>query len=222
MKNKELLFSILFLILYVGCESSQARKDRLAREEQQRIEIQKQRTADSIREVERRIERERQAEEQRLLREAELEKQRREQEIYNKYINNSLRTGATPYARYYGKNSSCKDYGCSEIKVITSNSDVLVLIKRRDKVVRHGYVRAQESYTFSFPNGTYQTFFYYGKGWNPNKEMKNGTMKGGFIEDEVFGKDKPQRIYNSRLTYELILQQHGNFETKPSDEDEAL
>lgn len=81
------------------------------------------------------------------------------------------------------------------------------------------------TYVFNFPNGTYQTFFYYGKGWNPKKFMKKvacGNLKGGFIEDVHFGKDKPQYLTNSILSYELILQQNGNFSMKPSNSDEAF
>jgi hypothetical protein len=155
-------------------------------------------------------------------REAKQEQQRIELEIYDKYINNSLFTGATPYSQYYGRNSTCDDYGCSEIKVRTSNSDVIVTIKKNDKVVRHAYINSGSGSTFSFPNGTYQTFFYYGKGWNPEKEMKGGEMKGGFITNESFGKDDPQYLRNNVLEYELILQENGNFSTRPSNPDEAF
>lgn len=138
------------------------------------------------------------------------------------YLYNSLSTGATPYAKYYGKNKTCNKYGCSQIKVRTSNSDVLVTIKKLDKVVRHAYIQAGDSYTFSFPNGEYQAFFYYGKGWNPEKEMKGGEMKGGFVSNEDFQKDSPQNLHNNILEYELILQQNGNFSTQSSDSEEAL
>lgn len=192
---KTLLKSTLLLLVIIlsSCESDQNRKERLALEEQQHIE-----------------------------RVARLEQERKEQEIHDRYIDNSLRTGATPYSHYYGGNSTCSVFGCSEIKVSTSNSDVLVTIKKNDKVVRHAFIQANDSYTFSFPNGTYQTFFYYGKGWNPNKEMKKWALKGGFITNENFGKDDPQLLNNSALSYELILQQNGNFSTRPSNPEEAL
>ena len=154
--------------------------------------------------------------------EAEEEKKQREKEIYDKYINNSLPTGSTPYFDYYGGNPSCDSYGCSKITIRTSNSDVLVTIKNNDKVVRHAYIKSGGTYTFSMPNGTYQPFFYYGKGWNPEKAMKNGQLKGGFISEEDFGKDDPQTLMNDILTYELILQTNGNFSTRPSNSFEAL
>jgi len=142
------------------------------------------------------------------------------------YKDNSLRNGAEPYSYCFGSNNSCGGYDCSQIKVKTPyNSDVLVTIKKNDKVYRHAYIRAGSSYTFNFSNGTYQTFFYYGNGWNPNKFMKNtscGELKGGFVSNEHFGKDSPQNFYNQILSYELILQPNGNFSTKPSNKDEAF
>ncbi len=147
----------------------------------------------------------------------------KEDATYKKYVDNSLKTGATPYAHYYGKNKTCNHYGCSQIKVITSsNSDVVVIIKRNNHVVRHAYIHRNDSYTFSMPDGTYQTFFYYGRGWNPNKKMKGGKIKGGFVADEYFGKDEPQTLRNNILEYQLILQRNGNFSTKPSNPEEAL
>lgn len=224
--KKIILPTLLFALLLISCESEQAKKERLAREEKQHIEYEKLRAeeekTENIRLEQERIEQDKQAEADRIEREIQLEKERVEQENYNKYISNSLNTGATPYARYYGVNSSCVDYGCSQIKVRTSNSDVLVTIKKNDKIVRHAYIRAGDSFTFSFPNGTYQAFFYYGNGWNPEKEMKNGELKGGFIENEDFEKDDPQYLSNNVLEYQLIMQQNGNFNTRPSDPEEAL
>ena len=154
------------------------------------------------------------------------EQERKEQAIYDKYINNRLQSGSTPYAHLYGYNSKCNHWGCSQVKVTTpSSSDVLVLIKRNSKVVKHAYIRASKTYTFEMPNGTYQPFFYYGKGWNPNKIMKEtseGVLKGGFISNELFSKDNPQELNNNILEYVLILQQSGNFSTKPSSREEAF
>jgi hypothetical protein len=102
---------------------------------------------------------------------------------------------------------------------------VIVTIKKNDKVYRHGYIGSGGSYTFEMPNGTYQIFFYYGTGWNPKKEMAQtscGTLTGGFISGENFGKDNPQTLNNNILEYELILQENGNFSTRPSDSDEAF
>ncbi|MEG0760380.1 hypothetical protein [Chryseobacterium sp.] len=160
--------------------------------------------------------------EEKKIREEEEMKLQKEKETEELYGSNSLETGSTPYSKYYGENSECDEYGCSQINVTTSNSDVLVTLKKNDKVVRHAYIRAGEQYSFSFPNGTYQIFFYYGKGWNPEKIMKGGEIKGGFLHDEEVGKDDPKALFNNILEYELILQHNGNFSTQPSNLDEAL
>lgn len=143
------------------------------------------------------------------------------------YKNNSLYNGAMPYSYCFGSENSCSSYySCSQISVKTpSSSDVLVTIKKNGRVFRHAYIKAGRSFTFNVPNGTYQPFFYYGTGWNPNKFMKQaycGDLKGGFISNEIFGKDSPQYLSNNILTYELILQVNGNFSTKPSNKEEAF
>jgi hypothetical protein len=172
------------------------------------------------------IKREAQTEKQRIEVVEKIEKDRIEKEIYDLYINNSLETGSEPYAYCFGKNKTCTNNGCSKIKVKTPyNSDVIVTIKKANEVVRHGFIKANSSFTFEFPNGTYQAFFYYGKGWNPNKEMTTtscGILKGGFIKDEQISKDSPQVLNNNILEYELILQENGNLQTKPSNSKEAF
>lgn len=141
------------------------------------------------------------------------------------YLDNSLNTGTAPYSKYYGKNYKCPDEQCSGIKVTAPHgSDIVVIIKQNNqngKVIAHGYIRSGATYQFDIPDGTYQTFFYYGEGWNPNKEMKGG-IKGGFVKDEIFSKDNPQEIYSAVLTYVLQLQRDGNFQTKGSSPDEAF
>ena len=141
------------------------------------------------------------------------------------YESNSLSTGASPYTTYYGNNYKCPYDQCSGIRVTApAESDIVVIIKRNNqdgKVVSHGYIRAGQTYQFDIPDGTYQTFFYYGEGWNPNKDMRNG-VKGGFVKDEIFSKDNPQDIYSGILTYVLQLQRDGNFQTRGSDADEVF
>ena len=142
-----------------------------------------------------------------------------------KYVNNSLLTGATPYKDAYGKNYRCPYDQCSGIRVTApGESDIVVIIKRDNqngKVVAHGYIKAGGTFQFDIPDGTYQTFFYYGEGWNPNKEMGNG-VKGGFVKDEIFSKDNPQEIYSGILTYVLQLQRDGNFQTRNSSRSEMF
>lgn len=141
------------------------------------------------------------------------------------YEHNSLSTGAAPYTAYYGKNYKCPYEQCSGIKVTApGESDIVVIIKRNNtngKVISHGYIKAGATLFFPIPDGTYQTFFYYGTGWNPNKEMSGG-VKGGFVKDEIFSKDSPQEIYSGILTYVLQLQRDGNFQTKSSNRGEVF
>ena len=141
------------------------------------------------------------------------------------YLDNSLSTGETPYSQYYGNNYKCPYDQCSGINVTApQGSDIVVIIKRgsqKGKVVAHGYIRSGASYQFDLPDGTYQTFFYYGRGWSPNKVMKDG-IKGGFLQDEIFSKDNPQKIFRGVLSYILQLQRNGNFQTKESNAAEAF
>ena len=141
------------------------------------------------------------------------------------YENNSLSTGSAPYTAYYGKNYKCPYEQCSGIKVTApGESDIVVIIKRNNangKVISHGYIKAGATLFFPVPDGTYQTFFYYGTGWNPNKEMSGG-IRGGFVKDEIFSKDNPQDIYSGILTYILQLQRDGNFQTKSSNRSEVF
>ena len=141
------------------------------------------------------------------------------------YITNSLTTGSKPYSSYYGKGYKCPYSQCSAIEVTApSSSDIVVIIKKDNqngKVIQHGYVRAGMTYSFDIPDGTFQTFFYYGEGWNPNKEMGNG-VRGGFVKNEIFSKDNPQVIESAVLTYVLQLQRSGNFQTKSSNKNEMF
>jgi hypothetical protein len=220
MKKKSILICIAVCTgLMFSCLSEEEKKAR----QEQKLALQ---LAEEKKEEQRLKELARQKAIQDSLDAVRLEQESKEKEIYEKYINNSLQTGATPYAYLYGYNKRCDEWGCSQIKVTTpSSSEVLVLIKRNNKVIKHAYIRASSTYTFEMPNGMYQPFFYYGKGWNPDKIMKKtdkGLLKGGFISNEHFGKDNPQTLKNNILEYELILQQHGNFSEKSSSKEEAF
>lgn len=145
--------------------------------------------------------------------------------IRNQYAGYSLPHGSLPYERYYGSNYSGSSYDCSTIRVhAPNNSDLVVIIKQNNadgKVVNHAYLKAGGSYTFKMPNGTYQTFFYSGNDWYPEKDMKEG-IKGGFLVNEQFSKDSPQTLNNQELTYSLIKQKYGNFHAGQSSGAEAF
>jgi hypothetical protein len=140
---------------------------------------------------------------------------------------NSLSTGAMPYSNCYGANNYCGSYGCSKIAVRTGGTgDVLVTIKDNSgDVIRHAYIKGGNSYTFNVSNGSYQVFFYSGTGWNPNKSIYSsscGSLRGGFVSNEDVTKDNFISLYSQIMTYELILQESGNFSTKPSSKSEAF
>jgi len=135
------------------------------------------------------------------------------------YYNNSLRTGSSPYT-----NNSSSVENESNICVRTSsnsNCDVVVIVKRGDVIARNAYIKAGGSHTFYLSNGTYQVFFYGGKGWNPNKAMPNG-LQGGFVANESYSKDYPVSLEYQSLTYELIPQPNGNFSTAQSSAEEIF
>ena len=135
------------------------------------------------------------------------------------YYNNSLSTGSSPYS-----NANYANGDESEICISTSsnsNCDVVAIIKRGSTIVRNSYIRAGGSYTFNLPNGTYQVFFYGGKGWNPDKSMPGG-LRGGFVANESYSKDSPVNLNYEILTYELIPQANGNFSTQQSSANEIF
>lgn len=145
---------------------------------------------------------------------------------YSKYINNRHVNGARPYISIYGGAYSFSAHDkYSTIKVnAPDNCDVVVIVKKNNKfgkVADHIYIRSGHSSSINLPNGTYQPFFYFGKGWNPDKSMPNG-MKGGFVSMESFSKDSPQNLQNNILTYTLTLQTNGNFQAQSSNSNEAF
>lgn len=139
---------------------------------------------------------------------------------------NSLGNGSMPYAYCYGSSNYCNDYGCSQIQVKSGSSDVLVTIKTMTgRIYRHAYIKAGRSFTFNVADGSYQVFFYSGKGWNPYKYMKQancGDLKGGFVSYESVTKDSYLSLYSQIMTYELIAQQGGNFSAEQSSKNEAF
>lgn len=203
MKNLPFVFFLALIILsFISCSNNQGSEEKKS-------------------DVQLKIEQER---EERFR--AQEEKEKKAAELNEKYKNNSLRTGATPYSYCYGTNAQCYGNGCSQISVYSPpNSDVLVTVKQNKKVISHAYIAANSGFTINVPNGQYQVFFYFGKGWNPEKEMKKsacGMLKGGFGFDESFSEDTEQNLNNQILTYKLSLQFNGNFLAQPSSMDDAL
>lgn len=145
-------------------------------------------------------------------------------ELDKVYGYNSLETGDTPYRSWYGGNYSNLYYHYSTITVTAPySSDVVVIIKHNNgngKVAAHGYIEAGCTLSLNVPNGRYQTFFYYGTGWYPEKQMSG--VKGGFLKDEVFSKANPEDLSDVELSYVLQLTRNGNFSTKASSSNEIF
>ena len=135
-----------------------------------------------------------------------------------------------PYDYCYGRNPYCsppKGYEeCSFIAIkASSNSDSVVIIKKNNRVYSHAYVKAGGYYKFKLGNGSFQAFFYYGKGWNPKKYIKTtncGRILGGFVSNESLDKSEVINLYNSSITYTLYSVENGNFSPKKSNKNEAF
>ena len=168
------------------------------------------------------------AKEEKRLREEQERIEAENRRLESLYGNNSLANGAQPYSRWYGKNQYYDDYTPhSEIVVKAPyNSDVIAIVRYNNMnggVAGHRYIKAGNSSRIYLKNGyNYQTFFYYGRGWYPDKQM-NGNVRGGFLKGEAFSKDgSPCYLENQILTYELTLQENGNFQTSTSSEGEMF
>ena len=152
-------------------------------------------------------------------------------DVYKEYYsNNSLYNGATPYSDCYGGNPYCSPPSgyaeCSFIEVQASySSDVIVIIKKNNRVYSHAYIKSGGYYKFKLGNGRFQTFFYYGKGWNPDKFIKNagcGIISGGFVNNESLDKSDEEYLYNSSMSYTLYTVENGNFTPLSSTKNEAF
>jgi len=234
----KVLSSLLFLLLLSACDPNhRAEFDRIARSDIQGYEefIRKYPKSSLVPDARERItvalnekrQREEAARKEELRRQQEERERELQRQFENRYGNNSLNNGAESYAPWYGSNAYYDNRTPhSEIVVkAPSDSDVIVIVRYNNangSVAGHVYIKAGYSAKIYLKNGyNYQTFFYYGKGWYPEKQMKG--VQGGFIKNEAFSKDDtPRYMSNNILTYELTLQQYGNFRTSASSEGEIF
>lgn len=164
--------------------------------------------------------------------ELRLQKEQKEKEdemrrLEARYGENSLTNGAQPYHQWYGWNSRFDNLTPhSEIQISAPyNSDVIAIVRYNNMnsiVAGHCYIKAGMTSTIPLANGyNYQTFFYFGEGWYPDKQMNK--VRGGFIKSESFSKDEsPSYLDNNILTYKLTIQADGNFRTSKSSEEEMF
>ena len=145
----------------------------------------------------------------------------RESDI-EKYGKNKLEHGATPYASYFGENRECTSKYNSDVQVTAPLAfDMVAVMKEKNekgKVVCHAYICADSTYTFKVANGTYQMFFYIGKGWHPERLMED-TIRGGFVSYETYSKDTPVTLYNEVITYQLSMKERNRSMAESSKEE---
>lgn len=152
---------------------------------------------------------------------------------YDAYRNNSLRTGDKPYAPYFGKAQSGKNF--IDFKT-SSSSDYVAIVKRHsnNKYVNHTYIRGGDNARLYLPSGTYDVYFYSGSGWNPN--MVVGQFTGGFVVGGTMQKDGPIQLLSETITlddgstqlrtaymkYRLYPVTNGNLVLQSADIDNVL
>ncbi|MCK9280217.1 MAG: hypothetical protein M0P71_06330 [Melioribacteraceae bacterium] len=109
------------------------------------------------------------------------------------YKDNQLKNGDSPYDKYFGKgvfHYSKNNY------IIFENSkayDVIVCLVNvnSEQTIRNNYIRAGYNYKMgNIPNGVYYIKAFYGKDWNPNKKINNGSIIGGFDTAATFSKSE--------------------------------
>ena len=136
---------------------------------------------------------------------------------YDTYINNQLETGSKPYKDYYRSRT-----GENYLDFKTSGNDYVIIVRdyASSEVVNHIYIRAGDNGRLYLPDGTYNIYFYGGKGWNPN--MDNGNVTGGFVSGGHVQKDGPVELYNQYGEYTLYPVQNGNLQLQGASKGEAL
>lgn len=107
----------------------------------------------------------------------------------SKWKGNSLENGTSPYANIFGEgifnyNSKC----WLTFKNGNSTDAVTCLVNYYSgTTIRNSYIRAGTNYTMSnLPEGIYKIKVFYGKDWNPEKPINNGSSKGAFENDASY------------------------------------
>ena len=227
-RAKSIVFLIFTVFFVIDCDTNHKSEFyRIQRDDVKGYEefINKYPTSSFVEDARERIET---AKEEKRIREEREKIEAENRRLESIYGDNSLSNGSQPYSRWYGKNQYYDDYTAhSEIVVKAPfNSDVIAIVRYNNmngSVAGHRYIKAGNTSKIYLKNGyNYQTFFYYGRGWYPDKQMK-GKVRGGFLKGEAFSKDgSPSYLENQILTYELTLQENGNFQTSASSEGEMF
>lgn len=133
-------------------------------------------------------------------------------QVDNPYIDNRLTTGSKPYSRFFGSSQTGDNY--FHFKT-SGDHDYVVIVKRTysGTYVNHIYIRGGDNAKLYVPNGTFDVFFYSGKGWDPEKSV--GSFTGGFVRGGSMQKDEEIDLYESErgipyVEYTLYPVSNGN------------
>ncbi len=145
---------------------------------------------------------------------------------FNYYKLNQLKTGDTPYKKYY-KNIVNQNLNNYILIKNTPHSDVIVLLKniQTNKVVRNVYIKSGIDYKIkNIPEGIYSLKCMYGNNWNPQKQI--GQIKGCFDSDLSFSETSEKDYFDMNVqenidginipsyTVTLYKVRNGNMSTK--------
>lgn len=149
---------------------------------------------------------------------SDVQEDNNEYEDVEKYINNRLATGSKPYP-YLGKSHTGNNYMSFRT---SGNHDFVVIVKRAsdDKYMNHVYVRGGDNTKLYLPDGTFDVYFYSGRGWNPNKIV--GNYRGGFVSSEAMQKDEYVELISGACEYTLYPVKDGNLTLESVDKDEVF
>jgi len=137
------------------------------------------------------------------------------------YKNNSLKTGSKPYASSFGKAQTGTNYFYFKTSESDDKDFVIIVRRSRDnRYVNHTYIKGGETAQINVPDGTYNVYFYSGKGWNPNKVI--GERVGGFVDDETLQKDGPVKLFSAYMEYTLFPVFYGNLRLENASKKEAF
>ncbi|MEI7424310.1 MAG: hypothetical protein WCK18_19565 [Prolixibacteraceae bacterium] len=137
----------------------------------------------------------------------------------SKWAGNTLENGTSPYDSYFGKGIYDYNSKCWTKFKNGNSTDVIVCLENvyTGTTIRNEYIRVGSDYTMSYlPVGVYKIKVFYGKDWNPEKSLKNGSIRGAFDSSSNFSvSDNPKDLVNisiattnegiSYSTYEITL-----------------
>jgi len=122
----------------------------------------------------------------------------------SKWKGNSLENGSSPYNSYFGDGIYDYRSKCWITFKNGNSSDAIACLVNSftGTTIRNSYIKAGTNYNMSnLPEGIYKVKVFYGKDWNPEKIINNGSIKGGFDTDLNFSlSDNPKDLIQINIT----------------------